>query len=98
MAVTHPPNNPPTLLQTHPFMSQKGGNEICLEKTQKRSCLNERMKTNEIGSDGGLCVIVWAPPRIPGKDGLGMGLESPCSQCCSRGSRVGVGNKGNGRG
>ena len=38
-----------------------------------------------------VCVIVWAPPGIPGKDGLGVGLESPCSQCCSRGSRVGVG-------
>lgn len=40
-----------------------------------------------------VCVIVWAPPGIPGKDGLGVGLESPCSQCCSRGSRVASGTK-----
>lgn len=38
-------------------------------------------------------MIVWAPPGIPGKDGLGVGLESPCSQCCSRGSRVASGTK-----
>lgn len=28
---------------------------------------------NETGSDGGLCVVVLAPPRIPGKDSLGGG-------------------------
>lgn len=73
----HTPNDPPTHLQIHPIMFYEGENETCLEKTQKMLTPNERMRMNEIGSDGGLCMIGSAPPRIPGKDGLGVGLDKP---------------------
>lgn len=51
------------------------------------------MMTHEVGSDGGLCVSVSAPPRIPGKDGLGVGLAAPAHSAVPEGPGWASGTK-----
>ena len=52
------------------------------------------MRRNKIGSDGCLREIVWAPPRIPGQEGLGgWGWTAPAHSAVPEGPEWASGMK-----